>query len=202
MHLFGRALENPPATTSKQSIADERETRAAIGDMAGGMARNIDDLEIETEIRKGNDISAFDRVIDRRDTFSSGTENRNLAQTEKLVHSTDVVTVVVGEEDGGKFQIPLSGEPRYERGLSRIDDYCCWRGRVCDEPNVIVGEGGYRFKKEHLTMLPGNGGLSQSPEDWKGRFCWPWQNADMKTAIFWLLIALKISTRSSISACV
>ena len=36
-------------------------------------------------------------------------------------------------------------------------------------------------------MLPGNGGTSQSPEDWKWRFCWPWQNAAMKTR--YLLVA-------------
>jgi hypothetical protein len=52
MHLLGGALENPPATTCKKGIPDEHEIGAAIGDVAGGMARDVHDFEVETEVRK------------------------------------------------------------------------------------------------------------------------------------------------------
>jgi hypothetical protein len=44
MHLLGRALENPSATTRKQCVTDQREFGAAIGDVAGSMARDVENL--------------------------------------------------------------------------------------------------------------------------------------------------------------
>ena len=96
--------------------------------MAGGVARDVDDLEVETEIREGNDISAFNRVIDGADIFSSGTEDRDLPYTEKLVDTADVITVMVSQEDSAKFEIPLFQDLENERRLSRIHNHCCWRG--------------------------------------------------------------------------
>jgi hypothetical protein len=171
MHLFGRALENPPATTRKQSVSDQRELGTAVGDVAGGMARDVDNLEVETEVWKGNEITAFDRVVDRRYALSSGTEDRDLTRTEKLVHTADVITVVVGEEDCGKLQLPLLQNLEYERSLSRIHNHRCWRRWVGDEPNIIIGKSGDGFEKGHVSMLPGNGGISQSLDDRKRRFC-------------------------------
>jgi len=126
MHLFGRALKNSSTPASKQGIADQREPRSTIGDVAAGMARNIKDLEIESEVWKSNNLAAFDWVIDRRDALASWTENRYLAQTEKLIHSADVVTVVVGEKDCCELQPPFLENLDDGRGLTRIDDYRRW----------------------------------------------------------------------------
>ena len=67
-------------------------------------------------------------MIDGRDILSSGTEDRDLPYTEKLVDTADVITVMVSQEDGAKFQIPLFENLDHERGLSWIHDHCCWRG--------------------------------------------------------------------------
>ena len=171
MHLFGRSLENPPATTRKQSVSDQRDLGTAIGDVAGGMARDVYNLEVESEVWKGNEITAFDRVVDRRYVLSSGTEDRDLPRTEKLVHAADVITVVVGEEDCAEIQLPFLENLEHGLGLSGIHNHRCWRRWVGDEPNIIIGKSGHGFKKGHETMLPGNGRNSQSPEDRKRRFC-------------------------------
>jgi hypothetical protein len=71
------------------------------------MARHIEDLEIEAEVREGNDIATLDRVIDRRNALPSRTENRDLPLPEKLIHAANMVAVVVGEEDGSELQLPF-----------------------------------------------------------------------------------------------
>jgi len=167
VHLLGCALEYPAATTCKKSVADKCEFRATIGDVAGGVARDVENLKVETEVWKGNDIAVLDRVVDGGDIFSSRTEYRDLTHPENLVDAANVITVVVGEEDSAKLQFSLPENLEHERCLSRIYNHRRRRRRVRDEPDVIVGESGYGFEKGHESMLPGNGGNSQSPEDWK-----------------------------------
>ena len=123
VHLLGCALEYPAATTRKKSVADECEFGTAVGDVAGGVARDVENLEVETEVRKGNDITALDRVVDCGDIFSSRTEYRDLPRPENLVDAADVITVVVGEEDSAKLQFSLPENLEHERCLSRIDNH-------------------------------------------------------------------------------
>jgi hypothetical protein len=87
------------------------------------MAGDVDDLEVETETRERNGITAFDRVVDRTDILPGGTENRDPPCTEKLIHAANVVAVVVGEEDGGELEISLFENLKDERGFAGIHDY-------------------------------------------------------------------------------
>jgi hypothetical protein len=90
------------------------------------MARDIEHLEVEPEVWEGNEITAFDRVIDRADILVGGTEDRDLVRTDKLAHAADVITVVVGEEDRAKLQLPPVEDFEHGRGLSRIHDHRSW----------------------------------------------------------------------------
>jgi hypothetical protein len=96
MHLCRCAFEYPAATTSKKSVTDQSETGSLKGDMASGMARDIKDLEIEAEFWKSDGIASLDWMIDCRDIFASRTVDRDLPRTENIVHTTDVVTVMMG----------------------------------------------------------------------------------------------------------
>ena len=107
MHLFGRAFEYPSTTARKKSVTDQSEIGSSIGDVARGMTRNIEDLEVETKIWKGNGIAALDRAIDCRNILTGGTKHRHLPRTENLGHTTDVITVVVGQQDCARYEIPF-----------------------------------------------------------------------------------------------
>jgi hypothetical protein len=126
MHLFRGALKYPSATARKKSVTDQCEIGSTIGDVAGGMPRNIEDLEIETEVWKRNDIAAFDRVIDGRYTLAGWTEYRYFSCAEQLFDTANVVAVVVRKKDGGEFQLTFLDNLDDERGFSRIDDHYRW----------------------------------------------------------------------------
>ena len=123
MHLFRGTLKYPSASACKKSVADQSEIGSTIGDVAGGMPWNIEDLEIETEIWKRNDIAAFDRVIDGRYTLADRTEYRYFSCAEQLFDTANVVAVVVRKKDGGEFQLTFLDSLDDERGFSRIDDH-------------------------------------------------------------------------------
>ena len=167
MHLLGRALENPSAAAREKGVPDQHEIRAAIGEVAGGVARDVDHLEVQIEIWKGYEITALDRVVDRWDVLSSGAEDRNPACSEKLVDTADVVSVVMGEENCSELQLSFLENLDDERGLSGVHNHRRWGRRVGDEPDVVVGKSRHGFEMGHASMLPGNGGNSQSPEDQK-----------------------------------
>jgi hypothetical protein len=122
VHLFWGAFEDSPTTTRKEGVADERELGAEICDVAGGVARDVDDLELEAKFRERNEVTATDRVIDAADVLACGTEDRHPPDSKKVVHATDVVAVVMGQEDGAKLELPFFEDLKHRRGLTRIDD--------------------------------------------------------------------------------
>jgi len=123
MHLLGRALEDPPATTRKEGVADERELGAEICDVAGGVARDVDDLELEAEFRERSEVTATDWAINAADVLSRGAEYRHPPIAKEIVDTADVVVVVVGEEDGAKLELLLFEDLKHRRRLTRIDDH-------------------------------------------------------------------------------
>jgi len=91
--------------------------------MAGGMARDIENLEVETKIWQGNEIAAFYRVVYRGNSLSSGTEDRGLPSSENLVDAADVIAVMVGEKNCAELQLPRLENLENERGLPRIHNH-------------------------------------------------------------------------------
>ena len=99
VHLRRRAFEQAAAAGGEQRVAAEQQRRLGgaafkIGDVAGGVAGHIDDLEVPAEHRDG--VAVAQRQIRLGDGFAGRRPDRALQARTQRVDAADVIGVVVG----------------------------------------------------------------------------------------------------------
>src|SRR3989344_1746668 len=77
VQLSGGAFEQPPATGGKQGIAAKQQPMTVIGNMAGGMARHIEHVELQPECIEAYAVAAVQAVGQCRDMFLRRTVDRD-----------------------------------------------------------------------------------------------------------------------------
>ncbi len=101
-HLFGRALEQTPATGGKQGVSAKQNTisEATVsveGDMTERVSRDMNHLEAELDTGWGNVLAIMQGLRHAWYVFRRRTPYGNLRVSQQVMNATDVICVVVGD---------------------------------------------------------------------------------------------------------
>jgi len=141
-HLRGRSLEQAPAAAAEQRVAAEDGAVARVGDVASGVARDVEHAELEPEREQCDAIAALDRDRAAGDVLAGRAVDRHAVARGERLDASGVVSMVVGHEDRGERELVRVQDGFDRRRVARVDDGDA-RGRVAlavDQPEVVVFE--------------------------------------------------------------
>ncbi len=145
-HLRRLAFEHAAAAQREQGVAAEQHAFTVVSDMTGGMAGERQDGELPRADLDA--IAVFDMAGRQGDAGIAGGEDRGAWPVrQQCGHATDVVAVVVGEQDRVRRH---SAQCRQHRcGIAGIDHQRT-AATIAQQPHVVVIENGDRFQV-HLS---------------------------------------------------
>lgn len=113
--------------------------------MAACMTGNVDDFELGFErvvgCDDGNLFAAFEWMIHGGDVLKRGAIDGEIGApdgAEDFANTTNVVGVVMSEQDGAQLVAALSQVTQDRRGLTRIDDDGLTT--LTDDPDIVVAK--------------------------------------------------------------
>src|SRR5436190_22546774 len=99
MHLRCGAFEQPAAAAGKQRVAAEEQRSSVdlgvvVGDVAGGVARHVDDFEAQPE--PFGRVAIGKRDVRLRNVLARRAEDRALQKRSEALEASDVIAMVMG----------------------------------------------------------------------------------------------------------
>jgi hypothetical protein len=163
-HLSRRAFEQATAAQAEQGIAAEQHAIPVEGDMAGGMARDFEDLE--PPWTDGNPFAIGHAPAGGGDARIVGGDHGEPGPAlQQLRHASDVVVVVVGKQDA-VWRGRIAQGVQHRRGIAWIDDQrsrCAIVAIAERQPDVVVLERGH-WQQSHRSPSVTRRGLSRKIE--------------------------------------
>ncbi len=121
IHLCGRALKQAAATAAEQGVAAKQPSRAVVGDMTGGMAGHVQDVERQSERFDMDGLWFGAGMRHAWDCFAGRSMNRNIKCRGQRGYAPDVIVVMVGDQDAAHLELMLGDERQHRFGVAGID---------------------------------------------------------------------------------
>ena len=112
-----------------------------IGDVPGGVARDIEHVEFEAEFGNTNMIAILEPVREGGDALARRAVHRDGIMFQNIRHAAHVIAVMVGAEDGGGREALFFQRRQHRIGVAGVDNGHPVRGFPADQPYIVVGEG-------------------------------------------------------------
>lgn len=131
------AFEDSTAACTEQGVADEDRVIGKVGDVAAGMAGNMPHLE-RREAGYVDSVAVVDELGDVVDARVARSVDRAGMSRRQRRQPTDVISMVVGDENGAQAQVQIS-ECAVDRGIvARVEHDGVGAG--LQQPEVVVDE--------------------------------------------------------------
>ena len=141
-HLRRGAFEQAAAAGAEQGVAAEQQAVPDVGDMAQRVSRHLQDGEGQADFRQPDGIAFGDDAVDRRKArVGRAVHPGRRKGAPQSVDATDVVAMVVGDEDGGQRRAEPVQACQDRLGPAGIDRH---RAPAVDQqPDVVVLQDGH-----------------------------------------------------------
>ena len=107
---------------------------------------------LETVAENIHPVAGVEGDIQAVDGRIVGPVYRGLVRLAQCLQSTDVVEMMMGNEDASQLQLAFTQGLQYRCGVARVDH----EGRVagpCDQPDVVVVVSGNGFDSQHGILF-------------------------------------------------
>ena len=119
-HLLRCAFEQAAATAGKQGVPAEQHAVAVKGDVAGRVAGNVEHGKCQAKRVYRHLIALGQRMGEARDVLVARAIHGYVAVRSQVRHSTHMVGMVMGGQDGDQLQLVLAKKSLHGRGVARI----------------------------------------------------------------------------------
>ena len=140
IHLGGAAFEQAATAGTEEGVATKQHAMAVIGDVAQGMAGDVEDIQAQAVPVDLIPVIEPLAVVSRHGVMLGAIEAGVRKMMQQIRDAAHMVAMMVGQQDGIELK-PERLEPLQHGGrLARIHDEAVIF--VSDQPDVVVAEGG------------------------------------------------------------